>query len=73
MFRKLAEMVISAFGIAGLILIFFFILAIGPILIIWSLNILFPSLNIDFTWQTWAAILILLTFLRPEISIKGNS
>jgi hypothetical protein len=73
MFRKLAEMVISGFGIAGLILIFLFFLAIGPILIIWSLNILFPALNIDFTWQTWAAILILLTFLRPEVSIKGKS
>lgn len=73
MFRKLIEMTISGFGIAGLILIFLFFLAIGPILIIWSLNILFPALNIDFTWQTWASILILLTFLRPEISIQGKS
>jgi hypothetical protein len=27
----------------------------GPLLGIWSLNTLFPVLNIPYTWETWAA------------------
>jgi hypothetical protein len=33
--------------------------AVGPILMIWSLNTLFPVLAIPYTWQTWAAAFIL--------------
>jgi len=35
------------------------VIVIGPILGIWSLNTLFPVLNIPYTWQTWAAFLLL--------------
>jgi hypothetical protein len=35
-------------------------IAIGPILGIWSLNTLFPVLQIPFTIETWAAFAILL-------------
>lgn len=34
--------------------------ALGPLLGIWSLNTLFPVLNIPFTLETWAAFAILL-------------
>jgi hypothetical protein len=34
-------------------------IALGPILGIWSLNTLFPVLNIPLTWETWAAFAIL--------------
>jgi hypothetical protein len=34
--------------------------AIGPLLGIWSLNTLFPALNIPFTIETWAAFALLL-------------
>jgi len=30
-------------------------LAFGPIVGIWSLNTLFPTLAIPYTWQTWLA------------------
>jgi hypothetical protein len=43
------------FGIALIIIA----LALGPILGIWSLNTLFPTLNIPLTWQTWLAFNIL--------------
>jgi len=33
--------------------------AIGPLLMIWALNTLFPILNIPFTWQTWGAAFVL--------------
>lgn len=35
------------------------VIVVGPLLGIWSLNTLFPVLNIDYTWQTWAAFLLL--------------
>ena len=34
-------------------------IAFGPIVGIWSLNTLFPVLNIPLTWQTWLAFNIL--------------
>lgn len=43
------------FGIALLVAV----IIIGPLLGIWSLNTLFPVLNIPYTWQTWAAFLLL--------------
>ena len=46
------------------------LLAIGPWLVIWSLNTLFPVLAIEFTFWTWAAVIILGTFLRANVSVK---
>jgi len=42
-------------GIAFIIIAVIF----GPIVGIWSLNTLFPVLNIPFTWQTWLSFNIL--------------
>ena len=53
----------------GLALIVFFI-AIGPWLVIWALNTLFPVLAIEFGLSTWAAVIILGTFLRANVSVK---
>ena len=46
------------------------LLAIGPWLVIWSLNTLFPILAVEFTFWTWAAVIILGTFLRANVSVK---
>ncbi len=46
------------------------LLALGPWLVIWSLNTLFPVLAIEFTFWTWAAVIILGTFLRANVSVK---
>jgi hypothetical protein len=35
------------------------VIVIGPLLGIWSLNTLFPLLAIPYTWETWAAFLLL--------------
>ena len=35
------------------------LLVLGPLLTIWSLNVLFPSLSIDYTIETGAAVVIL--------------
>jgi hypothetical protein len=44
-------------------------IALGPVLVIWSLNTLFPVLVIPLTFSTWLATMILLIFLVPK-SIK---
>jgi heme A synthase len=44
--------------------------ALGPWLVIWSLNTLFPSLAIEFGLATWAAVIILGMFFRANVSVK---
>ena len=44
--------------IAGITLLVLAV-AVGPLLILWSLNTLFPVLAIQYTWTTWAAAFIL--------------
>ena len=46
------------------------LLAIGPWLVIWSLNTLFPLLAIEFTFWTWFAVVIMGTFFRANVTIK---
>lgn len=52
------------------IVLIVFLLAIGPWLVIWALNTLFPILAIEFTFWTWAAVIVLGTFLRANVSVK---
>ena len=46
----------------------------GPIITIWSLNVLFPTLAIPITFETWCAIVILGAAIRGDgiISLKGK-
>lgn len=48
------------------------LIAVGPILTIWSLNALFPSLAIPYTFSTWAAVVFLGAALRANISSKDE-
>lgn len=41
--------------------------ALGPLLILWSLNTIFPSLAIPYTFETWAAAMILAGIFRVEV------
>ena len=56
-------------GLAAVILLIAAVI-IGPWLVIWALNTLFPALAIGFTFWTWAAVIILGTFLRANVSVK---
>ena len=47
-----------------------FLVVIGPILAIWSLNTLFPVLAIPYTVWTWLAVVVLVAFFRANISVK---
>ena len=46
------------------------LVAIGPLLTIWSLNTLFPVLNIPYGLDTWAAIVLLGVFFRANVTVK---
>ena len=48
------------------------LIAIGPVVVIWALNTLFPILAIQLTFFTWLAVVILGAFLRANVSIKKN-
>ena len=43
---------------------------IGPLLVIWALNTLFPALAIPFTLETWAAVILLQSVLKANVSVK---
>jgi hypothetical protein len=59
----------------SLTVIFFAIafLILYPFVAIWSLNVIFPSLEIPYDFYTWLAMIILLTFFgraTPSVSKK---
>lgn len=58
--------------VIALIVLIIAILIIGPILTIWSLNTLFPSLAIPYAIETWAAVVILAATIRSNVSLKGK-
>lgn len=55
-----------------MIILVIVLIAIGPIVVIWALNTLFPILAIQLTFFTWLAVVILGAFLRANVSIKKN-
>jgi hypothetical protein len=58
--------------IALMIVLLIVLIAIGPIVVIWALNTLFPVLAIQFTFYTWLSVVILGAFLRANVSIKKD-
>lgn len=57
---KIAMITVVALLIVALI-------AVGPLLILWSLNILFPELAIPYTIWTWLATVFLGALLSPTV------
>jgi len=43
---------------------------IGPFLVIWSLNTLFPSLVIPYTLETWVSIMVLGAWISGLMNTK---
>jgi hypothetical protein len=42
-----------------MILLIILVVILSPFLTIWSLNVLFPALEIPYTIDTWAAVILL--------------
>ena len=53
--------------VLAIILVMF---ALGPWLVIWSLNTLFPVLAIEFNLATWFAVIILGSFIKGNVTTK---
>jgi hypothetical protein len=46
------------------------LIILGPLAVIWSVNTLFPAVDIKYTFDTWCAILLLGAFLRANVTVK---
>ena len=44
------------------------LIVIGPLLTIWSMNVLFPALAIPYSLETWAAVIILGGVFKSNVS-----
>jgi hypothetical protein len=62
----------TTFAIIGIAVLVIFFLIFGPLLTIWALNTLFPALVIAYTWQTWAAIVLLGMWVRGLVDFRKN-
>ena len=58
---------LTVVGLIGLIVL---LVVAGPLLLIWSLNTLFPTLAIPYTVWTWLAALILGATVSPTVKVK---
>lgn len=47
-----------------------FLIIVGPLITIWSLNTLFPVLAIPYTIWTWLATVFLFAAVRANVSVK---
>jgi tryptophan-rich sensory protein len=47
-----------------------FLIIVGPLITIWSLNTLFPILAIPYTIWTWLATVFLFAAIRANVSVK---
>lgn len=46
------------------------LVVLGPLLTIWSVNTLFPVVNIPYTFDTWCAAIILAGVFKTTITKK---
>lgn len=53
----------------GVVILAILIVLLVPFLLIWSLNTLFPVLAIEYTLDTWLAVVILMIFAK-ETSVR---
>lgn len=60
---------LGAFGLVALVV---FLIVIGPILVIWALNTLFPVLAIPYSLETWFAVVLLGAFVRGNVEVKKS-
>ena len=52
------------------ILFIVFLVVIGPIATIWSLNTLFPALTIPYSFETWLAIVVIGGVFKSSVTVK---
>lgn len=63
--------IIKSFGVVVGLIIVIALVVLMPFAYIWAVNTLF-GFNIDTTFETWMAVIILQMFFHNNISIKGS-
>ena len=58
--------------IVGVIILIVLLVVFAPFLTIWSMNTLFPVLAIAYTWETWAAVVLLGMWVRGTVDFRKN-
>ena len=61
---------LGAAAIAALFIVAIALVIIGPLIIIWSMNTLFPVLAIPYDIWTWLATVFLFAAVRANVSVK---
>jgi len=56
--------------VVGFAVLIVALVVLGPLIVIWSMNTLFPVLAIPYTWQTWLAVLVMSAFFQTKVSVK---
>lgn len=46
------------------------IIALGPLVTIWAVNTLFPTLAIPYALDTWFAVVVIGAFFRANVTVK---
>ena len=46
------------------------LVVLGPFVSIWALNTLFPALAIQYSFETWAAVVILSSVLKSNVKVN---
>lgn len=62
----------KTFAILGVVVLVVLALVFGPLLTIWALNTLFPLLVIPYTWQTWAAVILIGMWVRGVVDFRKS-
>lgn len=62
----------SIFGIILIAILIFAIIVFWPLLVIWSLNTLFPALVIPYNISTWFSIIIITALFKSKILIDNS-
>ena len=57
-------------GIALAIVLAAGLIILGPLVLIWSLNTLFPVLAISYSWQTWVAVFVIFSALNANVQLN---
>lgn len=55
-----------------ILLVRLLLVVIGPLLILWSLNTLFPALAIPYDFWTWFAALFLAAALKAKVTVTKS-
>lgn len=57
-------------GILAIVALFLALVVFGPLVILWSLNTLFPVLAIPYNFYTWAATVVMNLTWMGKVSFK---